>query len=200
MKKILIFLVMFIAVKSNAQFFAGVEAKAGISNIIATDGWDNGFSYFAGANAGYEFFKHIPVSVGIGYGELKVTHQQFNGLRQTGFIIPLKAGYCHYFGNFKPFANVGIFYSIKNKLPNIYTWNDELGALEESGVYFENYFGYLGQIGVGYKITDRLTASIAYEYNRPNKRITVNSKQVEFQSNGNGFYFSGATISASIYF
>ncbi|MDR2026227.1 MAG: porin family protein [Prevotellaceae bacterium] len=194
MKKILAVLMIVLSVKANAQFFAGIEAKAGISNLVTTDSRDNGFSYFAGAHAGYEFFKHIPVSIGVEYGELKIGENPITDMSHTSLRIPLKVGYCHYFGRLKPFANIGAFLSTSNILHD---------KIEAAGVYdgtitnVKGHFGYLGQIGIGYKIIDRLTISIAYEHSRPfNRNNETNIQGIAYP----GFYFSGAVISASIYF
>jgi outer membrane protein W len=199
MKKVLVFLIMFIAIKANAQFFAGVEAKMGTSNTV-TANLNNGFSYFAGVNAGYEFLKHVPVSIGIEYGELNVSDKIIvNALKQTGLRIPLKAGYCHYFGKLKPFINIGTFYAVKNKTPNIDVYNSE-GDLIGNDIDFEGHFGILGQIGIGYRLMEKISVSVSYEYNRPfNNMVTIRIPHPN-KLERSGYYYSGAVINASIYF
>jgi hypothetical protein len=199
MKKVVVFLtILFVAVNVNAQFFAGVEAKMGTSNMGTTN-LDSGFSYFAGINAGYEFLKHVPVSIGIEYGELNISDKIIeDALKQTSLRIPLKAGYCHYFGKLKTFINIGTFYAIKNKTPNIDIYNSE-GNFMGNGIDFEGHFGILGQIGIGYRLMEKISASVSYEYNRPfNNMVTTpfNTKKLE-QS---GYYYSGVVIGASVYF
>ncbi|MDR1593018.1 MAG: PorT family protein [Prevotellaceae bacterium] len=196
MKKVLVFFTVFIVtISAKAQFFAGIETKMGISNIVTTDSWDNGFSYFAGLNVGYEFLKHIPVSVGVEYGELKYRPFDYQ-FKQTGVRIPLKIGYCHYLNNLKPFINAGVFYAVKNDIvPNIDVYDNTGGFLGPAT--YTNHFGYLVQIGIGYKIIDKYTVSIAGEYNRPfGDRIKYNIEQVK----GPGFYHLGAVIGVSISF
>jgi opacity protein-like surface antigen len=200
MKKIVFAIFIFMSVTANAQFFAGVEAKAGISNYAETfaTGKNSGFSYFAGAYAGYEFFKHVPVSAGIEYGELKMINQYTghsgeilrDAEKQTGLRIPVKVGYCHYFDRLRPFVNAGVFYSIKNKMK----------AGNTSQFKMPEHFGYLGQVGIGYKISDKLTVSAAYEYNRPFNHHAKMSDFLYYTDNYLIIYYSGAVINASIYF
>jgi outer membrane protein W len=201
MKKVIVFMtILFVAVNVNAQFFAGVEAKMGTSNTVTTN-LDNGFSYFAGINAGYEFLKHVPVSIGIEYGELNASDKIIvNALKQTSLRIPLKAGYCHYFGKLKPFINIGTFYALKGKMPDVNVAIIETGEEFVAGRDIDNHFGILGQIGVGYKLTDKITVSAAYEYNRPfDDGVTVRVHRLH-KYKESGYYYSGAVINASIYF
>jgi outer membrane protein W len=202
-KRIIVFLMMFIAVDANAQFFAGVEAKVGTSNMV-TPYLNNGFSYFAGVNAGYEFFNHIPVSVGVEYGELNASNELVRDmLKQTSLRIPLKVGYCYSFNKLKPFINAGVFYAVKDKTPNMDIYNSvgDLVIINGAGIDIDSYFGILGQIGIGYKLTDRITISAAYEYNRPfNDTPTVRIPALSSKGRERTYYYSGANIGVKWYF
>jgi outer membrane protein W len=204
MKRILVILAMFAVIGANAQFFAGVEAKVGASNMVATT-LNNGFSYFAGVNAGYEFFNHIPVSVGIEYGELNVGNNLLGNLsKQTSLRVPLKIGYCYSFNRLKPFINVGAFYAVKSKMPDMDIYNAEGDLVITNGadVNIDSHFGVLGQIGTGYKLSDKITVSAAYEYNRPfNGMLTVRMPAVSSnEMKEHAYYFHGANIGFKWYF
>jgi hypothetical protein len=192
---------MFFAVKANAQFFAGIEGKIGssdnVKNYAMLEG-DHKLSYSAGVNVGYGFFKHIPVSIGVEYGELHKDYR-IHFVKSTNFFrIPFTVGYCHYIQNFRPFFNIGAFVSFGKLKCKPFREED----IEDPSVVYNQYiplkteFGCLGQIGIGYKLFDKLLLSTAFEYNRP---FSNELKAENINYNHTTSYFYGAVISANIY-
>jgi outer membrane protein W len=199
MKRILTVLITFIVIASaDAQFFVGIEGKAGMSNHLSVstvgDFPSNGFSYSLSANIGVELIKMFSANTGIEYAELKYTGEM-RSMKESGFRIPLKIGYYRYFGRLKPFVNAGMFYSIRANVPDLLYYEESSQTQVLRKINLKNYFGYLAQAGIGYRITDRITVSAACEYNRPfNKELKVR----QMNTSVTAFYFSGAVVGVTI--
>jgi outer membrane protein W len=198
MKRILTILAMFAAIGANAQFFAGVETKAGASKNVE-DYIVSELSYFVGANAGYEFLNRFPVSIGMEYSKLHNAYKSI-ALKEslTSFRIPLTIGYCHYIRNFRPFLNIGAFVSVGNKAKYNAPVSFPGTSISTLSHYsLPEWVGYLGQIGVGYKLFDKLLISAAFEYNRPfNNELEIENTSSRYTLS----YFYGANIGVKWYF
>jgi outer membrane protein W len=147
----------------SAQFFVGVDASLGKSDIISLSPhpmYKTNLGYSTGINAGYEIIKHIPVSIGVQYSKNSIDIGQDYGI--SGIRVPVKIGYCHYFGKIRPFANVGIYACFANKNIPYFDINGISVEME-----LKTYYGYMGQVGIGYKIFNKLLLSVALEYSRP---------------------------------
>jgi hypothetical protein len=183
---IIILFLLLSAASARAQFFTGIDAKAGASNIISFEGDKNKTSFFVGIHAGYEIFKHIPVSIGVEYGKFK---SEFSMDETESVRLPLMIGYNHYVKRLVIFADAGIFMSIMGK--NRITFIDSNGTiLGDSYVHAKKHLGIIGRVGFGYLITEKIRISAAFEYSRPFK---------EFE-NVLSHQYSGASMSANYYF
>jgi opacity protein-like surface antigen len=189
------------AATANAQFFVGVNGKIGDGNFANRDWRDGniqGVWSCVGINAGYEFIKHIPVSVGVEYAALRTTGEfaEFSGGK---FVrMPVMAGYCHYLGNIRLFANAGVFASFGKGDKGRYT--DGNGSLLVTiAPKINPHLGYLLQGGVGCRIMDKLLLSASFEYNRPFKERIDRDAPV-IQTGWPSSRFVGVTLGASWYF
>jgi hypothetical protein len=204
MKKVVVFLtILFIAVNANAQFFAGVESNIGnsdnVKNYAILEGVPK-LSYFIGANVGYEFLNHFPVSIGVEYGKLCKDYKIYlNAKSLNSFRIPLTMGYCHYIQNFRLFFNTGTFMSIGGKIERERYIDPEPdpSVSYNRHLLLQTYFGYLGQIGIGYKFFETLLISTAFEYNRP---FSNELKFKDMNLRHTSSYFYGANIGIKWYF
>ncbi|MDR1673465.1 MAG: porin family protein [Bacteroidales bacterium] len=202
---IIVISLLFSCVSASAQFFAGINGKIGDGNFVNRD-WatkdTKGTWSCVGINAGYEFVKRIPVSVGVEYAVLHTTGK-FSEFYDGKFIrMPVTAGYCHYFGNIRLFANAGMFASF-GKGNNEVTFRDANGAeLLHVVPKIKLHWGYTLQGGAAYRIMDKLLLSLSFEYNRPIKeKIEKDNRYMQFDEHTWPSYrFVGVTIGASWYF
>jgi opacity protein-like surface antigen len=209
MKKILVFFLLFSLVNINAQFFSGLDVSLGTAKIssINSSAQSNRMSYSVGVHVGYEMAKHIPITIGFQYlyqnAEIKSPVIMANGIKS--FRIPFTVGYCHYFGKIRPFVNAGVFVSLLGKTIEDIDFIDSNGQFIEhwDGGKINTYFGYIGQIGCGYKISDKLLLSVSFEYNRPFKD-KAQADTSEFSGGDkipyNTLSYTCANLSASWYF
>jgi opacity protein-like surface antigen len=187
-KSFIIILFAVSAVTANAQFFAGLNGKIGAGKYSS---WDMDIRWkCVGINAGYEFVKHIPVSIGVEYAVLKE-------MLNVKFVrIPVIAGYCHYFGNVRLFAGAGMFASFGKWNYEIIYENPAHPEIDYSHLdKIDPHVGYTLQGGAGYRIMDKLLLSLSFEYNRPFKE-TIDAEFGTWPS----CRFAGATLGASWYF
>ncbi|MDR1667994.1 MAG: porin family protein [Bacteroidales bacterium] len=199
-KSFITILLAAVTTTANAQFFAGINGKIGdgdFANRDWRDGNKQGTWSCVGINAGYEFIRHIPVSVGVEYAVLNTTGK-FSEFYDGKFIrMPVTAGYCHYFGNIRLFAGAGVFASFGKVDKGRYA--DGNGSLLATAPKINLHLGYLLQGGAGYRIMDKLLLSLSFEYNRPFKeRIDCDLPGVE--AGWPSFRFAGVTLGASWYF
>jgi opacity protein-like surface antigen len=198
-KSFIIILFAVAAATANAQFFAGLNGKFGTGKYPS---WDMDTRWkCVGINAGYEFVKHIPVSIGVEYAVLKATDASFSPLIcNAKFVrIPVTAGYCHYFGRIRLFAGAGVFASFgKRNRDNLNFYIPSATDIYYSPSHLDKidpHVGYTLQGGAGYRIMDKLLLSLSFEYNRPFKE-TIDAEFGTWPS----YRFAGATLGASWYF
>jgi opacity protein-like surface antigen len=154
---------------------------------------------FFGAHVGYEFLKHIPLSVGIEYGEFKYddyysgttnSMERYSDLKTLR--IPLKFGYFHAFGKIRMLANAGFFAAILNKNNADGMIYRDINGSEIPKPKIKSHLGYIGEIGIGYVITSHLIINLSFEYNRPFKEYAefADSPNSQFRL----YQFYGANI------
>jgi opacity protein-like surface antigen len=158
-------------------------------------------------NAGYEFIKHIPVSIGVEYAVLDVASGYAKDAFDASFIrIPVTAGYCHYFGSIRLFAGAGMFASFGKRKFGIFDTIIYENPDDPNRIYLHTepkinpHSGFVLQGGIGYKIIDKLLLSASFEYNRPFKEKIDAVEEYNEQAIWPSYRFAGATLGASWYF